>query len=86
MTSGSNADRVLNAIRQAREEMGMSVSQVMQLTSLSENDVRQAIEQVAADGHVYSTVDDDHFKTCKIFVDVFRTKKLKNKKKTKKGD
>jgi len=64
VTSGSNADRVLNAIRQAREEMGMSVSQVMQLTSLSENDVRQAIEQVAADGHVYSTVDDDHFKTC----------------------
>jgi len=56
---------VINVVKQCDSDEGVSVSAVTgQLKSkFSEAQVREALEWLSGEGHVYSTIDDDHFKS-----------------------
>jgi len=56
---------VINVVKQCDSDEGVSVSSVTgQLKSkFSEAQVREALEWLSGEGHVYSTIDDDHFKS-----------------------
>jgi len=59
-------ENVLRAIKMSNDESGMSVQTVMMQLGgkrYSEPMIREAIEWLSTEGHVYSTIDDDHFKS-----------------------
>lgn len=57
---------VLNAIKSSNDdESGISVNDILaQLQGkYKEEKVREVIDWLSSEGHVYSTIDDDHFKS-----------------------
>lgn len=45
-------------------DVGVHVNQIHQsLPALRKEQISQALEFLSSEGHVYSTIDDDHFKT-----------------------
>lgn len=64
--NGMDADQnaVMNAIKSCQSEHGVKVETVVeQLPGRSEQQVRQVIDFLSAEGHIYSTIDDDHYRT-----------------------
>ncbi|XP_070556465.1 replication protein A 32 kDa subunit-like [Ptychodera flava] len=61
----SNVQRQVQQIIQAcSDETGVSVDNISrQLRNLSKDAIRNAIEFLSNEGHIYSTIDDDHFKS-----------------------
>uniref|UniRef100_A0A5K3EI49 RPA_C domain-containing protein n=1 Tax=Mesocestoides corti TaxID=53468 RepID=A0A5K3EI49_MESCO len=55
--------QVLASVRAYPDERGISVSQIREkLRGVPEKQIRDDLDFLSAEGHVYSTVDDDHFK------------------------
>lgn len=55
--------QVLNAIRSCMDEQGISISTVSsRLKSMSLAAIRDAVDFLSSEGHIYSTVDDEHYK------------------------
>ena len=55
-------DRVLAAFRSANSEQGINIMECAKmLPNIPESTIRQVIENLAAEGTIYSTVDEDHF-------------------------
>jgi replication factor A2 len=55
---------VLAVVQNCGDDAGASVQSICDALRLSEKAVREAIDALATDGHVYSTIDDDHYKGC----------------------
>jgi len=54
---------VLNLLKTVTTMTGASVTDICkQLKQFSENQVKQALEFLSGEGHIYSTTDDDHFR------------------------
>jgi replication factor A2 len=55
--------QVLNIIRSSMDEHGMSISVISsRLKAVSTKAIRDAIEFLSSEGHIYSTIDDEHYK------------------------
>jgi replication factor A2 len=61
---GGVEQNVLAVIQGNYDEAGASVQSICDALRLSEKVVRDAIDSLATDGHVYSTIDDNHYKGC----------------------
>lgn len=61
---GSLEQSVLQVIQGVYDETGASVRAICDALRVSEDQVRKAIDSLATDGHVYSTIDDNHYKGC----------------------
>ncbi|PVD23604.1 hypothetical protein C0Q70_16876 [Pomacea canaliculata] len=56
--------QIANVIKNSSSQMGASIKEVAEnLKGVPEKAIREAIEFLSSEGHIYSTVDDDHFKT-----------------------
>jgi replication factor A2 len=56
--------QVLNAIRTCMDEQGISIAVVCsRLKSMSQTAIRDAVDFLSSEGHIYSTVDDEHYKS-----------------------
>ncbi|NWS22615.1 RFA2 protein, partial [Pachyramphus minor] len=56
--------QVLNLIKNCPVPEGMSLQELkLQLHSMSMSTIKQAVEFLSSEGHIYSTVDDDHYKS-----------------------
>ncbi len=55
---------VLQVIQGAYDEAGASVQAICDALRMAPDQVRKAIDALATDGFVYSTIDDDHYKAC----------------------
>jgi len=64
-SGGSVNDRVLAAFTdlQATSDQGTNVEVVAQRLNLNLHEVRKAVDALALDGHLYSTIDEDHYAT-----------------------
>lgn len=55
--------QVLNVLRSTMDEQGMSIAGVSsQLKHLSQRVIRDCIDFLSSEGHIYSTIDDEHYK------------------------
>jgi len=55
--------QVLNVIRSCIDEQGISITIVSgRLKSMSPKSIRDAVDFLSSEGHIYSTVDDEHYK------------------------
>lgn len=55
--------QVLNVIRSSMDEQGMAMVTVGErLKGMPAKVVREAVEFLSSEGHIYSTIDDDHYK------------------------
>ncbi|ELU18419.1 hypothetical protein CAPTEDRAFT_104212, partial [Capitella teleta] len=60
----ANSQRVHNVIRACSEDQGMSVHTITDnLRGIPQKAIRDAIEFLSAEGHIYSTVDDEHYRS-----------------------
>lgn len=68
--AGLNAqqNKVLSVIAEnSMSEEGVSIQQLQsQLNGMSEPDIRTAIDFLSSEGHLYSTIDEDHFKATSV--------------------
>ncbi|KAM9532367.1 replication protein A 32 kDa subunit [Guaruba guarouba] len=56
--------QVLNLIKNCPVPEGMSLQELkVQLHNMSMSTIKQAVEFLSSEGHIYSTVDDDHYKS-----------------------
>ncbi|NXU48952.1 RFA2 protein, partial [Turnix velox] len=56
--------QVLNLIKNCPVPEGMSLQELkVQLHNMSMATIKQAVEFLSSEGHIYSTVDDDHYKS-----------------------
>lgn len=56
--------QVLNLIRNCREQEGMSIDYMKRtLKNMNIVAIKQAVEFLSNEGHIYSTVDEDHFRS-----------------------
>ncbi|XP_030360517.1 replication protein A 32 kDa subunit [Strigops habroptila] len=56
--------QVLNLIKNCPIPEGMSLQELkVQLHNMSMSTIKQAVEFLSSEGHIYSTVDDDHYKS-----------------------
>ena len=56
--------QVYEIITAYKNELGISTSEIKAvLPSASHNDVKKAIDFLSDEGHIYSTIDEDHFKS-----------------------
>ncbi|XP_010022937.1 PREDICTED: replication protein A 32 kDa subunit [Nestor notabilis] len=56
--------QVLNLIKNCPVPEGMSLQELsVQLQNVSMSTIKQAVEFLSSEGHIYSTVDDDHYKS-----------------------
>ena len=56
--------QVATVIRSVDSDQGVSVQEIcQQLRGLPERAVREAIDFLSAEGHIYSTIDDDHYRS-----------------------
>ncbi|KAL5259971.1 hypothetical protein ACHWQZ_G010179 [Mnemiopsis leidyi] len=54
---------VFAALKKSTSDIGMSIMEISKITShLSVTQIRSAIEFLSNEGHIYSTVDDEHYK------------------------
>jgi len=64
--SGLNSchSQVSDLIKQCKTSQGMHIKEICgYLKSFSESKIRDALEFLSTEGHVYSTIDDEHFKS-----------------------
>lgn len=54
--------KVYNVIRQAKSEAGMDKSEILQSCKMPPAELEKAIEFLITEGHVYCTIDDEHFR------------------------
>jgi predicted transcriptional regulator len=54
---------IMAALRAHRHEIGMHITEVARATNLSIQTIRTELEQLASEGHIYNTIDNDHFRT-----------------------
>ncbi|XP_064327593.1 replication protein A 32 kDa subunit [Phalacrocorax carbo] len=60
----AHQSQVLNLIKNCTIPEGMSLQELkFQLHNMSMSTIRQAVEFLSSEGHIYSTVDDDHYKS-----------------------
>ncbi|XP_078094313.1 replication protein A 32 kDa subunit [Mustelus asterias] len=60
----SQQSQVLNLIRNCREQEGMSIDYMRRtLKNMNIVAIKQAVEFLSNEGHIYSTVDEDHFRS-----------------------
>ncbi|NXX49829.1 RFA2 protein, partial [Tricholaema leucomelas] len=60
----AHQSQVLNLIKNCPVPEGMSLQELKaQLHSMSMSTIKQAVEFLSSEGHIYSTVDDDHYKS-----------------------
>ncbi|NXC85325.1 RFA2 protein, partial [Cercotrichas coryphoeus] len=60
----AHQSQVLNLIKSCHVPEGMSLQDLkQQLPSMSMSTIKQAVEFLSSEGHIYSTVDDDHYKS-----------------------
>ncbi|XP_038652343.1 replication protein A 32 kDa subunit isoform X4 [Scyliorhinus canicula] len=60
----SQQSQVLNLIRNCREQEGMSIDFMKRtLKNMNIVAIKQAVEFLSNEGHIYSTVDEDHFRS-----------------------
>ncbi|KAM3657925.1 replication protein A 32 kDa subunit isoform X2 [Ammospiza nelsoni] len=60
----AHQSQVLNLIKSCHVPEGMSLQDLkLQLHGLSMSTIKQAVEFLSSEGHIYSTVDDDHYKS-----------------------
>ncbi|NXW76042.1 RFA2 protein, partial [Hirundo rustica] len=60
----AHQSQVLNLIKSCHVPEGMSLQDLkQQLHSMSMSTIKQAVEFLSSEGHIYSTVDDDHYKS-----------------------
>ncbi|XP_072102638.1 replication protein A 32 kDa subunit [Mobula birostris] len=60
----SQQSQVLNLIRNCREQEGMSIDYMKRtLKNMNIVAIKQAVEFLSNEGHIYSTVDEDHFRS-----------------------
>jgi len=62
-SGGDINQSIMQVITMARSGEGVSVQFISGQLNRSEDEVRQAIEFLAAEGHLYSTIDEDHYQT-----------------------
>ncbi|RDD37685.1 Replication protein A 32 kDa subunit [Trichoplax sp. H2] len=56
--------QVYSCISASNADQGHSIREISQrLRGISENEIRNATEFLSKEGHIYSTIDDDHFKS-----------------------
>ena len=60
---GGPSQTVLQAFMHHPSEQGASVFEVAERTGLSVVAVRKAVVELSEDGHLYSTIDEDHYKS-----------------------
>ena len=60
---GGPSQVVLQAFMHHPSEQGASVREVAERTGLSLAAVRKAVAELSEDGHLYSTIDEDHYKS-----------------------
>jgi len=60
-----NYDTVYNLIRQSTDDQGINLGTILNEVrgKMSKQEMDGAIEFLSSEGHIYSTVDDEHFKT-----------------------
>jgi len=58
-------DLVYGCIRQSMDDAGIHKDQLMEQvrTKMSKSELENSLEFLSAEGHIYSTVDEDHFKS-----------------------
>lgn len=55
--------QIATIIKNSASEVGASIAEVSRhLKGVPEKAIRDAIEFLSGEGHIYSTIDDDHFK------------------------
>lgn len=60
----AHQSQVLNLIKNCHSPEGMSLQELkLQLHNVSIPTIKQAVEFLSSEGHIYSTVDDDHYKS-----------------------
>ncbi|KFP02862.1 Replication protein A 32 kDa subunit, partial [Calypte anna] len=60
----AHQSQVLNLIKNCPVPEGMSLQELkLQLHNMSMPTIKQAVEFLSSEGHIYSTVDDDHYKS-----------------------
>lgn len=60
----AHQSQVLNLIKNCPVPEGMSLQELkLQLQNMSMSTIKQAVEFLSSEGHIYSTVDDDHYKS-----------------------
>ncbi|VEL39297.1 unnamed protein product [Protopolystoma xenopodis] len=60
-------NQIINVVRAYPGERGISVAQICdKLRGVSERQIRDDLDFLSAEGHVYSTVDDDHFRATEL--------------------
>ncbi|NWH56894.1 RFA2 protein, partial [Geococcyx californianus] len=63
----AHQSQVLNLIKNCPVPEGMSLQELkLQLQNMSMATIRQAVEFLSSEGHIYSTVDDDHYKSTDV--------------------
>lgn len=66
VNNGLNAsqNQVLSLIRSCPEPQGISIQDIKQrLSGMSINIIKQAVEFLSNEGHIFSTIDEDHYKS-----------------------
>jgi len=53
---------IFNALKKSTSDIGMSITEISKNVNLSVVQIRSAIEFLSNEGHIYSTVDDEHYK------------------------
>ncbi|TRY93673.1 hypothetical protein DNTS_001122 [Danionella cerebrum] len=60
----ANQNQVLGLIKSCREAHGISMQELKQkLGSMSQNVIRQTVDFLSNEGHIFSTIDEDHFRS-----------------------
>ncbi|XP_067386851.1 replication protein A 32 kDa subunit isoform X2 [Emydura macquarii macquarii] len=60
----AHQSQVLNLIKSCSDPEGMSLKELKsQLHNINMSTIKQAVEFLSSEGHIYSTVDDDHYKS-----------------------
>lgn len=66
VNNGLNAsqNQVLSLIRSCPDPQGISIQEIRQrLSGMSINVIKQAVDFLSNEGHIFSTIDEDHFKS-----------------------
>lgn len=57
-------EQVSNLIKQSKTSQGMHIDEICEyLKTFSSSKIKEALEFLSTEGHVYSTIDDEHFKS-----------------------
>lgn len=64
-----NQNKVYGALKKATSDIGMSINEVLNQIggSMSYKEIKNAIEFLSNEGHIYSTIDDEHYKLTDMY-------------------